>query len=290
MPRNKFLFLFFLILFSLTVVSILYSCKRKKTEIEIIPDALKNHLQRARLFGNIHTLETDTYYYTDKDSLYIFLNKTIQLYSSDGYLTHVIVLDRNLDTISKKIVHYLPSAQENYWEEFNYKDHSLSKDTFLYDKAGFKKEEQVWLNDSLLYKIQYKTDGIGSIIEMKRLLPNYQLTNKIYYNEHGLVERIEEYDPHNKLYKFFTLEYDNYGDEVNRRAYKNANDIIEYTYTQYSSEGLLQKVIFEDRLHNMREDRIYTQHDAKGNWLKEIVLQGEDTLRKRERRIGYYSD
>ena len=110
----------------------------------------------------------------------------------------------------------------------------------------------------------------------------------MYYNEHGLVERIEEYDPSGKMYKFFTIEYDNYGDEVNRRAYKNANDIIEYTYTQYDNEGLLQKVIFEDRLHHMREDRIYARHDAKGNWVEEIVLQGEDTVRKRIKRIGYY--
>jgi len=288
MQRNKPLFLIFFILFLLIIVSFFYSCKRKTKEIEIIPDALKNHLQRARLFGNIHTLETDTYYYSSKDSLFIFLNKTMQFYSSDGYLTQVVVLDRNNDTVSKKTVYYLPSAQEKHWVEYNYKNHSIAKDTFLYDISGFKKEEQVWENDSLLYKIQYKTDGIGSIIEMKRLLPNYHLTNKIYYNEYGLVARIEEYDPYNKLYKFFTLEYDNYGDEVNRRAYKNAHEIIEYTYTQYSSDGLLQKVIFEDRLHNMREDRMYAQHDAKGNWLKEVVLQGGDTLRKRDRRVLYY--
>jgi len=286
MQRNRPLF--FLILFSLTTVCILYSCKRKTTEIEIIPDALKNHLQRTRLFGNIHTLETDTYYYSGKDSLYIFLNKTMQFYSSDGYLTQVVVLDRNNDTVSKRTIYYLPSAQEKYWEEYNYKNHSISKDTFLYDISGFKKEEQVWENDSLLYKIQYKTDGIGSIIEMKRLLPNYHLTNKIYYNEYGLVARIEEYDPDNRLYKYFTLEYDNYGDEVNRRAYKSNNQIIEYTYTQYNDKGLLQKVIFEDRLHNLREDRIYAQHDAKGNWMREVVLQGGDTLRKRVREIKYY--
>jgi hypothetical protein len=285
MQRNKHPFLFFLILF-LLITSI--SCKRKAPEIVIIPDALKNHLQNARLFGNVHTIETDSYYYVSEDSLYIFFNKTIQFYSSDGYLTQFIVLDRNNDTVSIKTVYYLPNAQEDYWEEYNFRERSLMKDTFLYDKYGFKMEERVLFNDSLLYKIQYKTDAIGSTIEMKRVLPNYHLTNKMYYNEHGLVEHIEEYDPSGKMYKFFTIEYDNYGDEVNRRAYKNASDIIEYTYTQYNNEGLLQKVIFEDRLHHMREDRIYARHDAKGNWIEEIVLQGNDTLRKRVRKIEYY--
>jgi len=286
MPSSKHPFFLFLTFFLFIIIAI--SCKRKTPEIVIVPDALKDHLQRARLFGAVKSIETNTYYYSDKDSIYVLLNQTIQLYSSDGYLTQFFVLGRDHDTISKKNVYYLPNAQEDYWEEYHYKEHSLMIDTFLYNKYGFKMEEQVWLDDSLLYKIQYKTDAIGSIIEMKRILPNYHLTNKIYYNEHGLAARIEEYDPYNKMYKFFTIEYDNYGDEVNRRAYKNEKDIIEYTYTQYDERGVLQKVIFEDRLHNVREDRIYIQHDAKKNWEEEVVLQGNDTLRKRVRRIAYY--
>ena len=284
MQKNKPLFFLFIILFSLCC----FSCKRKIKEITIIPDALKNHLQRAHLFGNVFSIETNTYFYSDEDSTYIFYTKSIQHYSSDGYLTQVIFFNQNNDTVSKKTIYYLPNAQENYWKEFNYKDYSLTTDTFIYDRNGFKSEEQIWLNDTLLYKIQYKTDAIGSIIEMKRLLPEYQLTNKIYYNEHGLAARIEEYDPQNKLYKFITIEYDNYGDEVNRRAYKNANEIIEYTYTQYNNEGILQKIIFEDRLHNLREDKIYTQHDKMKNWLEEITMQGKDTVRKRVRGIKYY--
>jgi hypothetical protein len=287
MQRNKYPLLF-LILLLFAIISISYSCKRKTTEIVIVPDALKNHLQHARLLGNIQSIETDTYYYSDKDSFYIFLNKAMLFYSSDGYLIQAIVLDKNNDTISKQTVHYLPNAKENYWEEYNYIEHSLIKDTFLYNNYGFINERRVLLNDSLLHKTQFKTDGIGSIIEKKRLLPNYHLTNVMYYNEHGLVERIEEYDPHNKMYKFFTIEYDNYGDEVNRRAYRSTNQMIEYTYTQYNDKGMLQKVIFEDRLHNMREDRMYIRHDATGNWLEEIVLQGSDTLRKRVRSIEYY--
>jgi hypothetical protein len=278
----------FLILILLIIVSFSFSCKRKTIEIVITPEALKNHLQRARYFGNVKKVETDTYYYSNRDSNYFLSNKNIQLYSSDGYLTQVILLDKNNDTVSKRILYYLPNANENYWLEYNYRDFNVTKDTFVYDKNGFKSEEHFWLNDSLLYKIHYKTDAIGGIIEMKRLLPEYMLTNKVYYNDYGLLERIEEYDPDNKLYKFVTIEYDNYGDEVNRRAYKNNNEIIEYTYTQYNNDGLIQKIIFEDRLHNMREDRIYTQHDKTKNWLEEITMQGKDTVRKRIREIRYY--
>jgi hypothetical protein len=284
MLKNKRLFLIFLILLSIGC----FSCRRKPKEIIITPDALKNHLQRAHLFGNIYTIETDAYYYSDKDSLYIFSNKTQQFYSSDGYLTQVIVLEKNNDTVSMQNIHYLANAQENYREEFFYKEQTVNKDTFLYDRNGFLSEQQIFKHGLLEYKILYKTDAIGGIIEMKRLLPDYHLTNKMYYNEKGLVERIEEYDPNNIMYKFITLEYDNYGDEVNRRAFKNASEIIEYTYTQYNNEGALQKIIFEDRLHNYREDKIYTQHDTKMNWLEEFTLRGSDTLRKRVRKIEYY--
>jgi len=285
MQRNKYLFF---ILFLLITTSFSFSCKKKNAQIVIVPDALKNHWQRARFFGNVNSVETNTYYYSNKDSLFFLYTKHLQLYSSDGYLTQTILFDNSNDTISKRMLFYLPNANENYWLDYNYRDHNITKDTFIYDKNGFKSEEHFWLNDSLLYKIQYKTDAIGSIIEMKRLLPEYNLTNKIYYNEHGLAERIEEYNPQNKLYKFITMEYDNYGDEVNRRAYKHTNEMIEYTYTQYNNEGLVQKIIFEDRLHNMREDKIYTQHDKKGNWLEEITLRGNDTVRKRVREIEYY--
>jgi hypothetical protein len=284
MQRNKILLLCFIILFSLNF----YACKRKQAEIIIIPDALKNHLQRNRIFGNVSHIETDSYYYSGKDSFFVFVSKTIQFYNVDGYLTQIIELDKNYDTISKKTIYYLPNAQENYWEEYNFKDFSFTKDTFIYDRNGYKTEERLLLNDSLLYRIEYKTDGIGGIIEMKRFLSEYHLTNKIYYNDSGLTAHIEEYDPYNKLYKYFTIEYDHVGDEVNRRALKNTNDIIEYTYIQYDKERLLKKIIFEDRLHNYREDKVYTRHDASGNWLNEVAMQGKDTVGQRVREIVYY--
>ena len=287
MSKNNCLSLF-LCLFSLIIILPFYSCKRKTSEIIITPDALKNHLQRTHLFNNVSSIETESYYYSNKDSLYIFIDKNIQHYNTDGYLTQVFVFNVNNDTISKKTVYYLTNGKESYWEEYNYNEQSCAKNIFLYNKYGFKSEEQVLLNDSLLYRIEYKTDAIGSMIEMKRLLSDYMLTNTMYYNDHGLVARIEEYDPQNKLYKFIAIDYDNFGDEVNRRAFKNSNELIEYTYTQYNKDRSLQKIIFEDLLHNHREEKVYTHHDVKGNWLEEFLLQGTDTLRKRVRKIAYY--
>jgi hypothetical protein len=95
----------------------------------LIPDAQKNHLQRARYFGNVKKVETETYYYSGKDSLYFFVNKYIQLYSSDGYLTQVVLLDKNNDTVSERTLFYLSNASENYWLEKNYRDFNVTKDT-----------------------------------------------------------------------------------------------------------------------------------------------------------------
>jgi len=284
MPINKPLFIFFLV--PLFVFS--FSCKRKQTEITITPDALKNHLQRASIFGNVNSIETDNYYYSRNDSSFVFVYNSVQYYNSDGYLTEVLVLDKNSDTISLLLINHLPNAKENYRSEFNYKDNQTLVDTILYDKNGFKCEERHLVNDSLHYRIEYKTDGIGSIIEMKRFYPDYHLTNKIYYNNFGLVERIDEFDPQKKLFKYFIIEYDDSGNEVNRRAFKSNNEMIEFTYSQYAPNGLLLKTIYEDRINNSREDKIYANHDKKGNWLEEIMMQGKDTMRKKVRKIDYF--
>ncbi|MDR0206860.1 MAG: hypothetical protein LBI45_06355 [Bacteroidales bacterium] len=278
--------LFILPLFPLLFFS--FACKRKQTETTITPDALKNHLQRANLFGNVKSIETEHYYFSKNTSSFVFADKRVQCYNSDGYLTKVITLDESNDTISLLIINYLSNTKEDYRKEITFRKKIISIDTLLYDKNGFKSEERHFVNDSLHHRIVYKTDGIGSIIEMKRFFSDYQLTNKIYYNNLGLVERIDEFDPQNKLFKYFIIEYDESGNEINRRALKSNNEIIEFTYSQYDKNGFLLKIIYEDRITNLREDKIYSNHDEKGNWFEEILIQGKDTLRKKVRNIVYY--
>ncbi len=277
----------FLLLFALVC---LLACRNKSEPIVVIPDVERTHLQRASLKGKIEHIETSTFF-TSPDSLQReeLFHKMCQYYSADGFLESVIVLDEKNDTLSKKEVFYHPNATENYWIE---RDYTTTKPpltcTFKYDMNGYKMEEVYEMGDSLLYTIKYKTNGIGAPIEMNRIFKTYSLKNRIQYNELGLVARIDEHDPSGKLYKYFTIEYDNFGDEVNRRVFKRGGDQIEYTYTKYSEHGAVEKIIFEDRLHHVKEERLYTQHDEMLNWTHETTVKNHDTLYIRKRIINYY--
>lgn len=266
---------------------LLLSCKKKAEEIVIVPDAQKNHLQRNRLLGNVKTQQIETYILTE-DSIKKILNSKLFHYSSDGFLTQYLILNEDNDTISERNISYNPNSTENYWIEKEKEAETFRKCQYKYDINGYLAGEQYFANDSLLYTVDYKTDGIGGIVEMKRNFPDYSIRNHYQYNSQGLVVRVDEYDPAGNLYKYITYEYDNYGDEVNRRAFKGKNQLIEYTYSQYDDDGKILKVIYEDCLHSIREIRTYSEHDANGNWGLEIYSRNNKNIYFRKQTITYY--
>ena len=276
-----------LTIFLAVIMLLLLSCKKKAEEIVIVPDAQKNHLQRNRLLGNVKTQQIETYILTE-DSIKKILNSKLFHYSSDGFLTQYLILNEDNDTISERNISYNPNSTENYWIEKEKEAETFRKCQYKYDINGYLAGEQYFANDSLLYTVDYKTDGIGGIVEMKRNFPDYSIRNHYQYNSQGLVVRVDEYDPAGNLYKYITYEYDNYGDEVNRRAFKGKNQLIEYTYSQYDDDGKILKVIYEDCLHSIREIRTYSEHDANGNWGLENYSRNNKNIYFRKQTITYY--
>ena len=282
----------------LSLLLLLSGCRQKPAEIVIIPDVQKNHLQRNHIFGQVKEMRTytlipktdDTQNETlDFDSSdFDTLNLVVQHYSTDGYLLDFCKMDANGDTLLVRKLSYLADARADYWEEY----YPGSPDTVVcryeYDMNDFLSAEKMYVKDSLLSKITYKTDGAGNVVEMVRHYENYSLRNTSKYNEHGLLSRIDEYEPSGRLYKYVTIEYDNYGDEVNRRAFKDGNELIEYTYTQYGEDGSLQKVMFEDRIHNDQEHYDYPEHDEQKNWTLEIRYRNKKLQYERIRKYIYY--
>ncbi len=276
---------------TLILIALLTSCRPKPEEIVIIPDAEKNHLQRNMLKGPVKSISTTLLYITEIDSVtkkIDTISTNIQLYSPDGYLVRTYSLNSKKDTILSRIIHYRKDAKEDYWEEFDSTGKKIKWCQYEYDMNQYKSGEKIYKNDSLSYSIEYKTDGMGNIIRMTRDYVSYKLTNVMKYNTDGLLYRIDEMDPDGKLFKYVVLEYDNYGDEVNRKAFKSENNLIEYTYTQYDQNGRLIKVIYEDRLHKFQETSEYSGHDKQGNWKKEIRKKANNISLVRERDIVYY--
>ncbi|MCQ2285399.1 MAG: hypothetical protein MJZ76_00805 [Bacteroidales bacterium] len=280
---------FFVILFC-TVF--LCGCHNKQTEIVIIPDIEKNHLQRNHLFGQIKEIDTESIILL-KDSTGKFiegdtLSQMIQHYSADGYLVSLVKLNKNNDTLSNEIITYSPDVKELTHEIFDKNNQLFSKTEFAYNRFGFKEKENYYIQDSLLYSIDYKTDDRGNVVEMTYNNGSISEKSKISYNKAGLVARIDDYEPSGKLFKYATIEYDNYGDEVNRRVFKTGDELIEYTYTEYDAKGKLLKIIYEDRLHKVREVSKYSNHDASGNWTYEVKTTNDQPVYCRKRNIKYY--
>ena len=280
--------LLFLITSLLTI-----ACNRGKDTIVIIPDIEKNHLQQNHLFGNIKEITTSKYItFVEHDSLTeVLVSSQWQHYSSDGYLKSVLTFDKKGDTILKEEIKYnqlAQTAQVISHEKRNKKtgDHSFS--AFKYDNFGHKTEEKYYNNDSLYLTILYKTDNKGNVVELTQQYDSLSLKNQFFYNSNGLVEQTKELDPFGKLFKYTTFEYDNYGDEVNRRIYNSKNKQIEYTYTVYNQQGHLLRVIHEDLVHNLRSTVTYSLHDKQGNWTLAEYKKGEDLIYIKKRQFIYY--
>lgn len=279
------------ILLLLIVLLPFWGCKNKKTdEIIIIPDAQKTHLQVSRLKGKIKIITTKSYYTQHKDSISdkTLKSTVIQQYSSDGYILKVVTLDPNNDTVRVRTVDYNGDVKQTKWTESDFANKTISYTLFKYDMNGYLNGEEYYSADTLAYSIQYKTDGLGGITEMLKNNKQFTLKNQLQYNEKGLLIRMDEYDPNGKLFKYVQYEYDNYGDEVNRKVFRGMNNMVEYTYTQYDLKGKLIKEIYQNMEHGLKEVKTYPTHDQTGNWTLEVFTANNETIYFRKRDIIYY--
>ncbi len=297
--KQRFLFLTVLVPALLIPALLLLSgCKRKPAEIVIIPDVQKNHLQRNHIFSQVKELCTYTLVPENSvaqndtlalDSLrFDTVSVMVQHYSPDGYLLDYCKMTPQGDTLAVRIFGYHADARADYWKEFYPGEPDTVVCHYEYDMNDFLSAEKICVRDSVLSTVSYKTDGEGNVVEMVRHYDGYSVRNTSKYNAQGLLIRIDEFEPSGKLYKYVTIEYDNYGDEVNRRAFKGENDLIEYTYTQYQDNGALLKVLFEDRLHNDKEQYFYAGHDQQKNWTSETRYKNKKLQYKRIRTYIYY--
>lgn len=289
----------FLVLVALMLV--LVGCKKKPDPIVITPDSQKNHLQRNHIFGIVRNIDTKTYY-VEADSLTAadtnripqILKKrkpdfsTWQRFSADGYLMHYTKFNANKDTLLRQVYYYDWKALLRRWEEFDSTGTVVTHGKYLYDRNNFISGEQIFQGDSVVMAFTYTTDGIGNIIKSTQSFGDYSIHTENKYNELGLVEKITEYEPNGKPFKTVKIEYDNYGDEVNRCVYKAGNQMVEYTYNQYNQEGRQIKTIYEDKLHHQKEVTFFADYDSQNNWQTEIKVKDNQIISIRKRKIIYY--
>lgn len=274
-------------------------CRKKPDPIVITPDIEKNHLQRNHIFGKVMDLETATYY-VQQDSLP--LADTARLkeltakrgkgdrrflhhYSYDGYLVNFTCIGE--DTLYVRNYLYNDRGQMSEWME---EDGLLgnTKCVYAYDRNHFIESEKIYYNDTLVKSFVHKTDGIGNIISTTMDNTQFVTQTTYHYDGNGLVTEITEYEPDGKVFKTAKIEYDNYGDEVNRCVYKAGDQMIEYTYTQYAQDGRIRKVIYEDKLHHVKETHYFFDYDIHKNWQTEVCAIDGIIVYIKQRNFTYY--
>ncbi len=278
-------------------------CKRKPDPIIITPDVRKNHLQRNHIYGDVKLILTQTYFLA-ADSIMVedtadiarLLKRrkpdltTTQQYTSDGLLLQFVKLNRSKDTLMRRDYHYNDLALATRWEEYDSTGLMCARGKYLYDRNHFLCGEQVFEGDSIVIAFAYNTDGIGNITSSTQAMDDYTLHTENKYNKDGQVYKIIEYEPNGRVFKTVKIEYDNYGDEVNRCVYKSGDQMIEYTYNQYSQEGKQLKTIYQDKLHDLKETHYYFDHDRYCNWQTEALVRDQQIISIRKRQIIYYQN
>ena len=309
--RQRYIFLIIAVL-----AIVLGGCKKKAAPIVIVPDIEKNHLQRNHIFGCVKYLETKTCniwadsvsvadtsdlaklkHYYDNDVDFSNSARSLQRYTADGYLLEFIKFgwaNDPDDTIFYKKYTYADDANIERWDYYGKNGYLATYQLYHYDRNRFLSKEEIYQtwgdHDSLEMTLTHTTDGIGNII---RTVKSYSaITDKFLteyrYNNQGLVYEIIEHEPDGKVFKTAKIEYDNYGDEVNRCVYKAGDQMIEYTYTQYAQDGRVRKVIYEDKLHHVKEFHYFFDYDANKNWQTEVCAVDGQIVYIKKRTFEYY--
>ena len=292
----------------LTLVACLSGCRKKPAPIVITPDIEKNHLQRNHIFGNVKELETTTFY-VQRDSISVKDTadlkrlmascdsvcevsdraRSAQHYTSDGWLLEFVKISES-DTILRRNYSYDEEAHITGWEEYGADGTRITHGTYTYDRNGFLVGEQIFQGDSMVMSFSHTTDGIGNAIRTVQTFGGYKTSLENKYNEQGLVTEIIEHEPNGNVFKTAKIEYDNYGDEVNRCVYKSGDQMIEYTYTEYAQDGRVRKVIYEDKLHHVKEFHYFFDYDANKNWQTEVCAVDGQIVYVKKRTFEYYNE
>lgn len=279
----------FLIL--LSVCLLIVGCHRRKPTITIVPDCARNHLQREHIYGQVRMV-TDSMFYSPDGSDTVrpgyLVSVTSYLYSADGWLNQVLKVSADGDTMSNRVMYYDSNAKLVKDELFDSAGVCIEHTLYENDEHGYRVKEERFSGDSLVQTLLYQNDAFGNLMCMTVKVAEYTMTRKYSNNELGLAVRVDEYDPDGKLFKFVTLEYDNYGDLVNRNVHRDDGQIREFTHTQYADNGQLLKRVYENKLSRDNEVTEFSGHDTQKNWTRSLRKSGGRTYCIVNRIIEYY--
>lgn len=275
----------------LSICLLLSACHRHRASITIVPDCAKTHLQREHIYGNARSI-TDSMFYSprgaDSASVEELVSVTAYRYSADGWLNQVVKMSADGDTMSNRVMTYDSNAKLVKDELFDSARRCIEYTIYENDDRGYRVKEKRYSGDNLVQTILYQNDAFGNLVGMTVKTAEYTMTRKYSNNELGLAVRVDEFDPDGKLFKYVTMEYDNYGDIVNRNVHRDDGQLREFTHTQYADNGVLLKTVYENKLSKVNEVREFSGHDSQRNWTRSLRKTGGRIVFIITRNIEYY--
>lgn len=275
----------------LCICLLFVGCHRHRATITIVPDFAKTHLQREHIYGNARTI-TDSMFYSPKGSdtasTDALVSVTQYRYSADGWLNQVVKMSADGDTMSNRVMHYDSNAKLVRDELFDSTGCCIEHTLYENDERGYRVKEERYSGEKLVQTILYQNDAFGNLVGMTVKTDAYTMTRKYSNNEFGLAVRVDEFDPDGKLFKYVTMEYDNYGDIVNRNVHRDDGQLREFTHTQYADNGALLKTVYENKLSKGNEVREFSGHDSQRNWTRSLRKTGGRIVFIINRNIEYY--
>lgn len=280
------------LLLLIAVAALLFSCHGKKTEeVGVQPLAKQTTLQADGVMGKVKLIIEKKYMRiptTDSVALYAI---HYQYFNENGWILKDVITNDANDTIFNTHVTYNAQGIMVKRETCD-STHSITEHTdFQIDKNGYRIKETTYKGDSLATEITYKNDAAGNVLEMSVQTTNLCILKYTYDGPfYGLPTRIDQCGHDGRMFMYITMDYNDRGQLVNRRAFSANGAEVESSHSQYAENGALMKQTHELMLQSLQKRDLCTfeNHDKYGNWLKQKMLRQGELHYIIERTIEYY--
>lgn len=285
----KLRYLFFLCV----CAAVLVGCHTREVRetATVVPMTMRPTAQTDNILGKVKCTVEKKYMnlgYLDSTVLYAI---HYQYFTKDGWLTDDVILNDVEDTVFHTHVTY--SADGKMVRSDTYDSTGTLSEHVVYevDAHGYRTKESVYQGDSLVREMLYQNDAYGNVLKTTvRTAYDIVMTYSYDASQPGLPVRIDEVGPDGTTFMYITIDYNQRGDVVNRRAFSGGGQEAENSHTQYGDKGELLKQTHQVTLKNLQKQDVSTfeNHDKFGNWQKQVTKRQGVPYFEIERTIQYY--
>lgn len=277
----------------MTAALLLVGCHKKEVTqtTTVVPLSLRTTAQTDNLLGQVKSTVEKKYMaigYLDSTVLYAIHYK---FYSKEGWLVDDVILNADSDTVFHTHVSYDDKGRMKRSDMYDSTGMLREHTEYEVDAHGYRTKETYYVGDSIARVMTFKNDAYGNVLQTV-VKTAYEITMNYSYDAAmpGLPVRIDELGPDGNMFMYITMDYNDRGDLVNRRAFSSNGAEAESSHAQYGDRGEILKESHQISLKNLGKFDMstYENHDTHGNWLKQVTTRQNVPYFTIERTIQYY--